>query len=326
MSVGSMDDFEQPIADLEAQIERVKRLTREHGIDRTAEIQQLEDQVQRLIQERYSNLSGWDKTRIARNARRPYTLDFIRLMLQDFTELHGDRCFGDDGAMIGGIGKLGDQWVTVIGQQKGRDAQDRHKRNFGMARPEGYRKALRLMQMSEKFNRPILCLVDTPAADCTVPSEERGISEAIAHTMRDMFLLKVPVIVVVLGEGGSGGAIGIGIGDRVLILEHAIYSVIPPEGCAAIIWKNADRGPEAAEALRLTAQDALDFGVVDEVVPEPVGGAHRDYDETAKNLRAAIERHLAELEGMGPDQRLDFRYERFRKLGQYLETGSNGAG
>jgi acetyl-CoA carboxylase carboxyl transferase subunit alpha len=182
------------------------------------------------------------------------------------------------------------------------------------------------MQMSEKFKRPIVCLIDTPAADCTVPSEERGISEAIAHTMRDMFLLKVPVVVVVLGEGGSGGAIGIGIGDRVLILEHAIYSVIPPEGCAAIIWKNADRGPEAAEALRITAQDALEFGVVDEVVPEPVGAAHRDFDATAKNLKTALERNLKELSGLSNKRRLELRYERFRKLGQFIEVGSNGAG
>jgi acetyl-CoA carboxylase carboxyl transferase subunit alpha len=326
MSAGSIDDFEQPIADLEAQIERVKRLTREHGMDRSEEIAQLEGQVQHLITERYSNLSGWDKTRIARNPKRPYTLDFIRLMVNDFTELHGDRVFGDDGAMIGGVGKLGDQWVTVVGQQKGRDAQDRHKRNFGMARPEGYRKALRLMQMSEKFKRPIICLIDTPAADCTVPSEERGISEAIARTMRDMFLFKVPVLVVVLGEGGSGGAIGIGIGDRVLILEHAIYSVIPPEGCAAIIWKNADRGPEAAEALRITAQDALEFGVVDQVVPEPVGAAHRDFDATAKNLKTALERNLKELSALSNKRRLELRYERFRKLGEFIELGSNGAG
>lgn len=326
MSAGSIDDFEQPIADLEAQIERVKRLTREHGLDRNDEIAQLEQQVQRLITERYSNLSGWDKTRIARNARRPYTLDFIRLMLSDFTELHGDRVFGDDGAMIGGVGKLGDQWVTVVGQQKGRDAQERHKRNFGMARPEGYRKALRLMQLSEKFNRPILCLVDTPAADCTVPSEERGISEAIARTIRDMFLLKVPVLVVILGEGGSGGAIGIGVGDRVLMLEHAIYSVIPPEGCAAIIWRDSSRGPEAAEALQLTAQHALRFGVVDEVVSEPVGGAHRDYDEAARQLRTALERNLAELSSLTPERLLENRYERFRKLGQFVDTAANGAG
>ena len=326
MSAGSIDDFEQPIADLEAQIERVKRLTREHGLDRSTEIAQLEEQVQRLITERYSNLSGWDKVRIARNPRRPYALDFIRLLINDFTELHGDRVFGDDGAMVGGVGKLGEQWVTVIGQQKGRDAQDRHKRNFGMARPEGYRKALRLMQLSEKFKRPILCLVDTPAADCTVPSEERGISEAIAHTMRDMFLLKVPVVVVVLGEGGSGGAIGIGVGDRVLMLEHAIYSVIPPEGCAAIIWKDAGRGPEAAEVLRLTADDALDLGVVDEVVPEPAGGAHRDYDAAARNLRAALERHLVDLSAMSPEVRLDTRYQRFRRLGEFLDTSLNGTG
>jgi acetyl-CoA carboxylase carboxyl transferase subunit alpha len=322
----TIDDFEQPIADLEAQIERVKRLTREQGMDRSTEIQQLEEQKDRLLAELYSRLSGWDKTRVARNSRRPFTLDFIRLMLDEFTELHGDRLAGDDGAMIGGVGKLGDRWLTVIGQQKGRDAQERHRRNFGMARPEGYRKAQRLMSLSEKFNRPVLCLIDTPAADCTVPSEERGISSAIALTMQQMFLLKVPIIVAILGEGGSGGAIGIGVGDRVLMLEHAIYSVIPPEGCAAIIWKTAERGAEAAEALRLTAVDALDFGAVDEIVPEPLGAAHRDYDTAARNLRTAIERTLTEISAMDGELRLETRLARFRKLGQYLEPGRNGAG
>jgi acetyl-CoA carboxylase carboxyl transferase subunit alpha len=317
-----IDDFEQPIADLEAQIERVRRLTREQGMDREPEIARLEEQAQRLLGEVYANLSGWDKTRVARNPKRPFTLDFIRLLLQDFTELHGDRVFGDDGAMIGGVGRLGDQWITVIGQQKGRDAQERHKRNFGMARPEGYRKAQRLLKLAEKFKRPVLCLIDTPAADCTVPSEERGISEAIARTMQDMFLLRVPVIVVIIGEGGSGGAIGIGVGDRVLMLEHAIYSVIPPEGCAAIIWKTAERGPEAADALRLTAQDALAFGVVDEIIPEPLGAAHRDYDATARALREAVERHLAESAAMTAEERLAARYARFRRLGDYLDLSA----
>src|SRR4051794_37510688 len=214
---GSIDDFERPIADLEAQIELVKRLTQEQGIDRNQEIAELEDQVRRMLEDVYSNLTPWDRARVARNPKRPYALDYVRLMFQEFLELHGDRVFGDDGAMVGGLARLGDQWLVVIGQQKGRDAQDRHRRNFGMSRPEGYRKALRLMRMAEKFNRPVLCLIDTPAADCTVPSEERGISEAIARNMQEMFLLRVPVIIAIIGEGGSGGAIGLGVGDRVLM-------------------------------------------------------------------------------------------------------------
>lgn len=313
---GKLDDFERPITELEEQIERVKSLTRDQGMDRAAAIQALEDEKNRLLAELYQNLTSWDEVRVARNPKRPYTLDFIRLMFEEFVELHGDRLTGDDGAMVGGVGRLGDRWVTVIGQQKGRDAQERHKRNFGMPRPEGYRKALRLMRLSEKFNRPIICLIDTPAADPSVRSEEHGISEAIARNIRDMFLLRVPIIVAITGEGGSGGALGIGVGDRVLMLQHAVYSVIPPEGCAAIIWKgDADRGPDAAEALRLTAASALELGIIHEIVPEPLGAAHRDYDTAARNLREVIERHLAEVDALPEEQRLDARYRHFRRLG-----------
>jgi acetyl-CoA carboxylase carboxyl transferase subunit alpha len=262
--------------------------------------------------------------RLARNPRRPFTLDFVRLVFRDFTELHGDRLFADDGAMIGGVAQLGEQWVTVIGQQKGRDAQERHRRNFGYARPEGYRKALRLMRLSEKFNRPIITLVDTPAADPSVASEERGISEAIAHNIREMFLLRVPILVVITGEGGSGGALGIGVGDRVLMLEHAIYTVIPPEGCAAIIWKDAQRGAEAAEALHLTARHALALGAVDEIVPEPLGGAHRDFDETARALRESLERSLSRLRSLEQGALLEGRYARFRRLGEFIDPSLNG--
>lgn len=314
----SFDDFERAITELKAQIDRVKRLTVEQGIDRSDDIVALEAQVQRLMQDFYGNPTPWDKTLIARNAKRPYTLDFIRLMFRDFMELHGDRLAADDGAMIGGIAKLGEQWVTVVGHQKGRDAQERHKRNFGYAKPEGYRKAMRLMRLSEKFGRPIICLIDTPGADPSVPSEEHGISEAIARNIRDMFLLKVPIIVAITGEGGSGGALGIGVGDRILMLEHSIYSVIAPEGCAAIIWKDAKRGAEAAEALRLTAQHAREFDAIDEIVPEPLGGAHWDWDEAARGLRESLERNLSELSGLDTATLLQQRYERFRKLGRYL--------
>jgi acetyl-CoA carboxylase carboxyl transferase subunit alpha len=319
---GSIEDFERPIGELEAQIERVKRLTREQGVNRSSEIAALEAEVQRLLAEVYMNPSAWDRTRIARNPKRPFTLDFVRQMFEDFTELHGDRLFGDDGALVTGIARMDGQWITVIGHQKGRDAQERNKRNFGYARPEGYRKALRVMRLSEKFKRPILCLVDTPGADPSVPSEERGISEAIARNLREMFLIRVPIVVAITGEGGSGGALGIGVGDRVLMLEHAIYSVIAPEGCAAILWRDAKRGPEAAEALQLTAQHALRLGAVDEIVPEPLGGAHRDADAASRSLRAALERQLNDLCVLEPERLLQARYERFRKLGQFMESGT----
>jgi acetyl-CoA carboxylase carboxyl transferase subunit alpha len=314
---GKLEDFERPITELEEQIERVKVLTRDQGIDRTSEIEALEREKDRLLAELYLNLSNWDEVKVARNPKRPYALDFIRLMFQDFVELHGDRLVGDDGAMIGGIARLGDRWVTVVGQQKGRDAQERHKRNFGMARPEGYRKALRLMRTAEKFNRPIICLIDTPAADPSVSSEEHGISEAIARNIRDMFLIQVPIIVAITGEGGSGGALGIGVGDRVLMLEHSVYSVIPPEGCAAIIWKDAQRGSDAAEALRLTARNAQELGIINEIVPEPLGAAHRDYDGAARNLKEALERNLDEVEALSETERAEARYQHFRRLGIY---------
>jgi acetyl-CoA carboxylase carboxyl transferase subunit alpha len=315
-------DFERAIEELEVQIERVKRLTQEQGIDRQSEIGQLEQQKRRLLQERYMNLSAWDKTQVARHPKRPYSLNLIPLMFRDWTELHGDRLFGDDGAIIGGIARLDDQPVLVIGQEKGRDAHERHRRNFGYAKPEGYRKALRLMRMAEKFRRPVVCLIDTPGADPSVQSEERGISEAIARNLHEMFRLRVPIVVAIIGEGGSGGALGIGIGDRVLMLEHAIYSVIAPEGCANILWRDAKRAPEAAEALRVTAQDARGLGAVDEIVPEGLGGAHRNRDVCAAELRAAILRHLEELGGLSVDELLQRRYDRFRRLGSYRELAA----
>ncbi|MBI3912432.1 MAG: acetyl-CoA carboxylase carboxyltransferase subunit alpha [Armatimonadetes bacterium] len=317
-------EFEQPIAQLEAQIAEIKRLTAVEGVDRGEEIALLEAQVEQLRLKILGDLTAWDHTQIARHPKRPYALDFIRLMCDDFLELHGDRLAGDDGAMVGGIARIGEQQLVVTGQQKGRDIHERQRRNFGSARPEGYRKALRLMRLAEKFGRPVVCLVDTPAADCSVAAEEHGICEAIAHNMRDMFLLTVPIIVAVIGEGGSGGAIGIGVGDRILMLEHAIYSIIPPEGCAAILWKDPKRGPEAADQLRLTAQHALAFGVVDEIVPEPLGGAHRDVDATARALKDAVCRHLDELSAIPVEQLLRQRYERFRRLGPVLDPRAAG--
>jgi len=311
-------DFEKPILELEAQIEEIKRLTAEEGEDRSEEIAALEKHRDRLMKQVFSNLTPWDKTLLARHPKRPYTLDFIRLMFDDYLELHGDRLFSDDKAMLGGIGVIGKHQVVFVGQQKGRDLKDRQYRNFGSAKPEGYRKALRLMKLAEKFGRPIICIVDTPAADCSVGAEERGISEAIARNLMEMSMLKVPVIVVVIGEGGSGGALGIAIGNRILMLENAIYSVIPPEGCAAILFRDPNRKIEAAEALKLTSQDALELGVIDEIIPEPLGGAHRNVDLTAKNMKAAILKHLEELSSVSGEELAAERYEKFRNMGKFI--------
>lgn len=321
---GNVLDFEKPIAQLEERIAQVKRLTREENIDRSAEIAFLEAEVERLRRQVFANLTAWDKTLLARHTARPYTLDYIRLICDEFIELHGDRTFADDPAMVGGLARIGERWLVVVGQQKGRDIHERQKRNFGSPRPEGYRKAMRLMELAQKFQRPILCFIDTPAADCSLGAEQRGISEAIARNLRDMFLLTVPIVVVVIGEGGSGGAIGIGVGDRVLMMEYAVYSVIPPEGCAAIIWRDAKRGPEAAEVLRLTAEHALRFGVVDEVIREPLGGAHQDFEKAARSVGEAVLRHLEELESTSTEARQEARYLRFRRIGEYLVM--NGAG
>jgi len=313
-------DFEKPIAELDANIAELKRVSGEEGVDRTAEIAALEEHRDRLIAEIFANLTPWDKTLLARHPSRPYTLDYIRAVFDDFVELHGDRLFADDKAIIGGLGFLDGKPVMIIGQQKGRDLKERQFRNFGSAKPEGYRKALRLMKMAEKFGRPIICFVDTPAADCSFGSEERGISEAIARNMREMSLLKVPVIVAVTGEGGSGGALGIAVGDRILMQEHAIYSVIPPEGCAAILsefQRDPRRGPEAAEAMKITAQHCLEYGVIDEIIPEPLGGAHRSYEEAAANVSEAIVRNLALVGKLSPDKLVERRYQKFRRMGVF---------
>jgi acetyl-CoA carboxylase carboxyl transferase subunit alpha len=315
-------DFEKPILELESQIDVIRKLADAEGQDKSKEIAELEKHRDRLMKQVFSNLTPWDKTLLARHPKRPYTLDFVRMMFDDYVELHGDRLFCDDKAMIGGVGVLGDHQVVFVGQQKGRDLKDRQYRNFGSAKPEGYRKALRLMKLAEKFGRPILCLVDTPAADCSVGAEERGISEAIARNLMEMINLKVPVVVAVLGEGGSGGALGIAIGNRILMLENAVYSVIPPEGCAAILFRDPNRKVEAAEALKITSPDALELGVIDEIVPEPLGGAHRSVDQTVRNLKAAIIRALDELSSMSGEELAAQRYEKFRNMGRFcVEPG-----
>jgi acetyl-CoA carboxylase carboxyl transferase subunit alpha len=319
-------DFEKPIAELDANIAELKRLSEEEGVDRSIEIGELEEHRDRLIAEIFSNLTPWDKTLLARHPNRPYTMDYVRYIFDDFVELHGDRLFADDNAVVGGFAFLDGKPIMLIGQQKGRDLKERQFRNFGSSKPEGYRKALRLMKMAEKFNRPIVCLVDTPAADCSFGSEERGISEAIARNMREMSLLRVPVVVVVVGEGGSGGALGIAVGNRVLMQENAIYSVIPPEGCAAILSefkRDPARAPEAAAAMKVTAQQVMEVGVVDEVIPEPLGGAHRNYEEASAKVKEAIVRHLAPLEKLSANKLVAQRYDKFRKMGVFetLEVG-----
>jgi acetyl-CoA carboxylase carboxyl transferase subunit alpha len=314
-------DFEKPIAELDQNIAALKRISEEEEIDRSAEISALEEHRDKLIEEIFSHLTAWDKTLMARHPSRPYAMDYIRGVFDDFVELHGDRLFADDNAIIGGCAFLDGKPVMVIGHQKGRDLKERQFRNFGSAKPEGYRKALRLMKMAQKFGRPIVCLVDTPAADCSFGSEERGISEAIARNMMEMSMLTVPVVVIIIGEGGSGGAIGLAVGNKILMLEHSIYSVIPPESCAAIIWRDSTKGPEAAEALKITAQSALENGVIDEIIQEPLGGAHRNFEATSIALKEAITRNLADLAKLSPKALVEQRYGKFRAMGKFETAG-----
>ncbi len=310
-------DFEKPIAELDEQIAQIRRLTQEQGIDRSEEIAALERDRDRAIEEIFSKLTPWDRVLLARHPKRPYTLDYVRVIFDDYVELHGDRLYGDDHAMVGGIATLENRHVVFVGQQKGRDLKERQYRNFGMAKPDGYRKALRLMKLAEKFRRPVITFVDTPAADCSVDAEARGISESIARNMMDMSILGTPIISVILGEGGSGGAIGIAVADRVLMMENAIYSVIPPEGCAAILWRDPSKYKEMAAALRITSADALELGVVDEVIKEPLGGAHRSPEAAAQSVKSAILRHLEELEKIPIQKLVDARYKKFRSMGVF---------
>ena len=263
-----------------------------------------------------TQLDAWAQVQLARHPQRPYTLDYISQRLDDFVELHGDRRYGDDGAIVAGAGFIAKQPVAIIGHQKGRTASQRRQRNFAMARPEGYRKAMRIMRLAAKLGHPIVSLIDTPGADCLEGSESRGISEAIAANQRDMFSLPVPIVVVVIGEGGSGGAIGIGVGDRVMMLEHSYYSVIAPESCAAILWRDSALNEQAAAALKLTAQDALALGVIDSIIPEPGEGAHTDYEQAARFLADAVVGALTELKQISPDELVAARYEKFRRMGQ----------
>src|SRR5881296_323700 len=288
-------DFEQPLLDLE---NRIAALQAEENVSKAREeIAKLEERLARLRQRTYASLTAWQRTQLARHPKRPHTRDFIKLLFEDFLELHGDRVYGDDAAIVGGLARFEGRSVIVVAHQKGRETREKIARNFGMPHPEGYRKALRLMQMAEKFRKPLITLIDTPGAYPGIGAEERGQAEAIARNLREMSALRVPVVAVVTGEGGSGGALAIGVGNRVLMLRYAVYSVISPEGCAAILWGDAAKAAEAAEIMKITATDLQRLGVIDEVVPEPAGGAHRDWDVTALNLKAVLADHLRALRG-----------------------------
>lgn len=317
-------EFERPIEDLELKIEELRRLSDGKDIDISSEIKKLEKKVRDLRSEIFSSLTPWQKTLLARHPDRPYTLDYINMMTSDFIELHGDRRFSDDPAIVAGIAKLTDIPVVLVGHQKGRGTNERIFRNFGQPHPEGYRKALRVLKLAERFKRPVVTFIDTPGAYPGIGAEERGQAEAIAVNLMEMSRLRTPIIAVVIGEGGSGGALALSVADRLFMLEHATYSVISPEGCAAILWKrNGDLGPEdfskAADALKLTAQDLLNFKIIDGIIPEPLGGAHRDPEGTAKSISEYIVAAVEELKTKAPGKLLEERYRRFRKIGSFLE-------
>ncbi len=314
---GSSLDFEKPILELERKIAELRNFTADKKIDLSSEIKKLEDKLEHLKHETFNNLTAWQRVQIARHPQRPYTLDYINYLTTDFIELHGDRTFYDDKAIVGGLAKIDNLKVLIIGHQKGRDTKENLMRNFGSAHPEGYRKALRLMELAGKSGVPIVVFIDTPGAYPGIGAEERGQAEAIAHNLREMIGIPTPIVVFVIGEGGSGGALGIGIGDRICVLENAYYSVISPEGCAAILWKNRSKAPEAAAALKLTAKDLLQMRLIDEVVEEPVGGAHRDPEKTAFNIKEVIKKYLKELNALSKEELLNQRYEKFRKMGVY---------
>ena len=311
-------EFEKPILELENRIAELR--TAEDPLEARDEIAKLEERLARLQQRIYGSLTAWQRTQIARHPKRPHTLDLVNLLLEDWVELHGDRVFGDDKAIVGGLARFDGDPVVVLGHQKGRDTRENIARNFGMPHPEGYRKALRLMQLAAKFSKPIIALIDTPGAYPGLGAEERGQAEAIARNLREMAGLATPVVCVVTGEGGSGGALAIGAGNRVLMLEYAIYSVISPEGCAAILWGDAAKAPEAAELMRVTAPDLLKLGVIDAIVPEPVGGAHRNWEATAASLRAALRDQLWQLRSKSEAELIEERHEKFRRIGVFEET------
>ena len=311
-------DFEKPLIDLEKKIDELEILAQDNEEFKT-ELEKLQKKADKLRTEIFSNLTSWHRTKLSRHPNRPYTLDYINLIFEDFIELHGDRNFKDDPAIVGGLATLDGETVVIIGHQKGRDTKEKIYRNFGMPNPEGYRKALRLMEMAENFNKPILTFIDTPGAYPGIGAEERGQGEAIARNLREMSMLKVPIICTVIGEGGSGGALALGIGDIVQMMENSIYSVISPEGCAAILWKSGEKAEEAAAALKITAKDLFERKVIDKIVPEPPGGAHRDVDKAAQELKVSLLEGLKELKDVSSDLRIERRYEKFINLGEFKE-------
>jgi acetyl-CoA carboxylase carboxyl transferase subunit alpha len=314
-------EFEKPVHELQEKLDDLRAHPEKHslGISFEQEIQMIEKKLEETRRQIYSHLSPWERVQVARHPKRPYTLDYLAKTFTDFHELHGDRMYADDHAMVGGFAKLGNHSVVVVGTQKGRDTKENILRNFGSAHPEGYRKALRLMRLANRFGLPIITLIDTAGAYPGVAAEERHISEAIAVNLREMMLLEVPIIAAVIGEGGSGGALGIGVADRILILENAYYSVISPEGCAAILWKDRANAPKAAAALKITAKDLLHLKLVDEIVPEPLGGAHKDGAGTAANLKTVLLKHLEKVLALPVNERLKKRYEKFRAHGHFVE-------
>ncbi|MFZ0470694.1 MAG: acetyl-CoA carboxylase carboxyl transferase subunit alpha [Thiogranum sp.] len=312
-------DFEQPIAELEAKIEELRYVGDDAEININEEIGRLQAKSQALTESIFSNLDAWQISQLARHPQRPYALDYIHRIFSDFEELHGDRAFADDPAIVGGVARLNDRPVMLIGQQKGRDTKEKIHRNFGMPRPEGYRKAQRLMEMAERFRLPVLTFIDTPGAYPGIDAEERGQSEAIARNLYVMAGLKTPVVCTVIGEGGSGGALAIGVGDRMLMLQYSIYSVISPEGCASILWKSADKAADAAEAMGVTSERLKELNLIDDIIEEPLGGAHRNPEETAERLKARLVDQVEQLSRLPTDQLIAARYQRLMSYGEYLE-------
>lgn len=312
-------DFEKPVIELERKIEELRKLSLDEKMDLSGEIKKLEERLEKLKKDVYENLTPWQRVQIARYPRRPYTLDYINMIMTDFIELHGDRNFSDDKAIVSGFAKINGSKICIIGHQKGKDTKENLERNFGSAHPEGYRKAIRVMKLAEKFGLPIICFIDTPGAYPGIGAEERGQAGAIAYNLKEMTSLEVPILIIVIGEGGSGGALGIGVGDKICVLENAYYSVISPEGCASILWRDRAKAPEAAEVLKLTANDLYEFGIIDDVIKEPLGGAHRDPEMTADNIKKKIIKYLDELGKLSKKELIEKRYEKFRKIGIFEE-------
>lgn len=313
-------DFEKPIAELEKKIREMKDYSANENVEISDEIRRLEEKAAKLREEIYSKLSRWQRVQLARHPDRPYTRDYIERMTDYFFEMHGDRAFGDDPAIIAGIGTIDGKKMALVGQQKGRTTKQKLHRNFGMPHPEGYRKALRVMKVAAKFKRPIVCLIDTPGAFPGIGAEERGQAEAIARNLFEMSRLPVPIVIVIIGEGASGGALGIGVGDRILMMENTWYSVISPEGCAAILWRDSTKSQQAAEAMKLAANDLLEMGVVDKIIKEPPGGAHHNHDEAAKLVKQHILEELRELQKMPPQQLLEERLQKYARMGYFTES------